>query len=897
FDIVPIARERIVENINDPVIVLDPSNRIVDINKAAAAFLSKRNSELIGQASESIFARWPLVIELLKDSHTSKREFSTKNKNETLFFDISISPILSKRQELLGRILVARDITRHKNLEMNYKMLSEELEQRILERTEELNKSVERYRAVVENQTEFIVRWKPDGARTFVNEAYCRYWGVTYEQALAINLVSHITNEDRSAIEAKMSRLNAGLIDSETEIHRVTKPDGTIGWQEWTDQALRDESGNLIEIQSVGRDVTARKQAEEALRESETIYRQAIEVAGAVPYRQSYPDQEFHITYDFIGEGIRQIAGYGPKEFNEPLWDSLVQESRLQGELAKYAWREAVQRVRSGVSPVWQCEHRIQTRNGETRWVYEAAVELRDKDGKSHGSIGLFQDITERKQAEEALQKSEERFSKAFQSSPTIITITQLSNGKLLEVNEAFEKIMGFTRAEVRGKTTVELGIWRDKADRDNITEIIGTNGQLKNAELQFRTKSGPYITCYYSAEIIDLEGEKCLLSTIEDITERKKSELRVLHLNRLYVTISQINQTIVHARDKDSLFREICRVTIDHGRFRMAWIGLLDESGERINPTIFAGAELGYLENLEIKYRDMTTGSGPTGTAVREGQCIICQDIASDPRMALWREPALERGYRSSAAVPIREQGHVIGALTVYASEPYGFDSEDKELLEQIGQDVSFALDSINAEIKREHAEANLAEAYDTTLEGWAKALELRDKETEGHSRRVTETTLVVARSMGFNEEALVHIRRGSILHDIGKMGIPDDILRKAGPLTEEERQIVLKHPNTAYDLLKQIPYLEQALEIPYSHHEKWDGTGYPRGLKGEEIPLSARIFAVVDVWDALTSNRPYRKAWDREEVIQYVIDDSGKHFDPHVVDIFLALVGKGEI
>jgi HD-GYP domain-containing protein (c-di-GMP phosphodiesterase class II) len=149
----------------------------------------------------------------------------------------------------------------------------------------------------------------------------------------------------------------------------------------------------------------------------------------------------------------------------------------------------------------------------------------------------------------------------------------------------------------------------------------------------------------------------------------------------------------------------------------------------------------------------------------------------------------------------------------------------------------------------------------------------------------------------MGFSEEELVHIRRGSILHDIGKMGIPDDILRKAGPLTDEERQIVLKHPDTAYNLLKQISYLEKALEIPYCHHEKWDGSGYPQGLIKEQIPLSARIFAVIDVWDALRADRPYRPAWDKEKVIQYLRSESGTHFDPHVVNIFLGLVEKGEI
>jgi PAS domain S-box-containing protein len=189
------------------------------------------------------------------------------------------------------------------------------------------------------------------------------------------------------------------------------------------------------------------------------------------------------------------------------------------------------------------------------------------------------------------------------------------------------------------------------------------------------------------------------------------------------------------------------------------------------------------------------------------------------------------------------------------------------------------------------------LAEAYDTTLEGWAKALEFRDKETEGHSRRVTETTLKLARSLGFSEEELVDIYRGSLLHDIGKMAIPDEILRKAGSLSDAERKIVREHPLIAYELLKHTPYLQKALEIPYCHHEKWDGSGYPRGLKEEEIPLAARIFAIADVWDALSYDRPYNKAWERDKVIEYLKAESGRHFDPKITNLFLGMVKQGGI
>ncbi len=189
------------------------------------------------------------------------------------------------------------------------------------------------------------------------------------------------------------------------------------------------------------------------------------------------------------------------------------------------------------------------------------------------------------------------------------------------------------------------------------------------------------------------------------------------------------------------------------------------------------------------------------------------------------------------------------------------------------------------------------LQEAYDVTLEGWARALELRDKETVGHTRRVTDTTLKIARRMGIYGEELNCIRRGAIMHDIGKMGVPDHILLKPGELTEEEREIMRQHPLLAYQLLSPISFLRKALDIPYCHHEKWDGSGYPRGLKGEEIPLAARIFAIADVWDAINSERPYKAAWTREKSMRYFIEQSGKHFDPRVLNVFLDMLDKGEI
>jgi len=191
------------------------------------------------------------------------------------------------------------------------------------------------------------------------------------------------------------------------------------------------------------------------------------------------------------------------------------------------------------------------------------------------------------------------------------------------------------------------------------------------------------------------------------------------------------------------------------------------------------------------------------------------------------------------------------------------------------------------------EDLNSELLIAYDKTIEGWARALDLRDKEVEGHTNRVTEIALKFARAAGFAEESLVHIRRGALLHDVGKLGIPDSILHKPAKLTKDECQVMQMHPVYAYQWLSSISYLAPALDIPYYHHERWDGTGYPRGLKGDEIPLAARLFAIVDVWDALCSDRPYRKAISKPEVLEYIRSQSGSHFDPELIKIFVELVG----
>jgi HD-GYP domain-containing protein (c-di-GMP phosphodiesterase class II) len=252
------------------------------------------------------------------------------------------------------------------------------------------------------------------------------------------------------------------------------------------------------------------------------------------------------------------------------------------------------------------------------------------------------------------------------------------------------------------------------------------------------------------------------------------------------------------------------------------------------------------------------------------------------------------EEKFVSYAGYPLLGKGQVKGVLEAFFRTPFTPNDDWLEFLQTMAGQAAIAIDNSQLFENLQRSNQELSLAYDTTLEGWGKALELRDKETEGHTRRVTELTMMLASRMGINDAELTHIRRGVLLHDIGKMGVPDHILRKTGPLDEDEWALMRKHPQYAHDWLHPITYLRPSLDIPYCHHERWDGSGYPRGLKGEEIPLAARLFTVVDVWDALNSDRPYRKAWPREKVIEYLRSESEKRFDPKIANIFLKMMAE---
>ena len=290
------------------------------------------------------------------------------------------------------------------------------------------------------------------------------------------------------------------------------------------------------------------------------------------------------------------------------------------------------------------------------------------------------------------------------------------------------------------------------------------------------------------------------------------------------------------------------------------------------------------------------TDPGGLAGRVVRVGLPLFVPDLAQAPVDGPRKRRLIAEGFVTYHGIPLMAEGRVKGVLECFRRAAMEPDSEWLAFAAMLAGQAAIAIDNaaLFEDLRRSNEELKVA--YDCTIEGWARALDLRDRDTEGHSRRVTEMALALARDMGLGEAELVQIRRGALLHDIGKLGVPDAILHKPGPLSEEEWAVMRRHPSYAVEILWPIEFLGPALDIPHFHHERWDGTGYPCGLADERIPLAARIFAAVDIWDALSHDRPYRRAWPQAQVREHLRSLSGTHLDPRVVDAFLGRLAAAE-
>jgi PAS domain S-box-containing protein len=495
-----------------------------------------------------------------------------------------------------------------------------------------------------------------------------------------------------------------------------------------------------------------------------------------------------------------------------------------------------------------------------------------------------IRDITAHKRAEESLYLQ----SSALNAAASAIMITN-PEGIIEWVNQAFTKLTGYSSAESIGRKPDDL-IKSGKQDQAFYKKLWDTvlAGEVWRSELTNQRKDGSlYIEEETINPLLNSDGKiSHFIAIKQDITARKQAEERIQRQLEHLTALSAIDRVIASNFDlKLSLSEILAHVTVELG-VDAADIFILNPNSQVLE----FGAERGFV-TASVRNAQIRVGESYAGRAALERQLVEIQNLKDGPDNLSLPSQLDGEGFVCYFGEPLIAKGQVKGVLEVFNRTVFDPDEEWCDFLKSLAGQTAIAIDNATLFESLQRSNSELTMAYDATIEGWSCALDLRDRETEGHTQRVTEMTLKLARLFGFSEAELVQIRWGALLHDIGKMGIPDEILHKPAPLTEEETEEMKKHPIFAYDMLSPIRYLRLALDIPYCHHEKWDGSGYPRGLKGTQIPLVARIFAVVDVWDALNTDRPYRPAWTDENVREHIRSLSGTHFDPHVVDMFMQI------
>jgi PAS domain S-box-containing protein len=464
----------------------------------------------------------------------------------------------------------------------------------------------------------------------------------------------------------------------------------------------------------------------------------------------------------------------------------------------------------------------------------------------AHKLRDLNADLARDLERESVFQEQRELFMAAFQRAKDGILI--LRGRAIVLANPGISEMTGAPLEEIVGSDFSRY--FRP----DLISEAVRRYEEWKASKFPPRLgratllkKDGSEVDIEFDAARVTYEGEEAALVIVSDVTYIKKAEEELLRLRQYELSL------------------------VEHANL---WVDVLDQNGNVVIWNKAAEEMSGYSKEDVIGHARIWEYLYPDKSY---------RDEIFPQAMRIIQQGESVRGYETTIRARDGQKkiiswysrdlfddlGHTIGSIA-------------------IGLDVT-ALRGVNEALGR--ANEALTSAYDQTLEGWSRALDLRDKETEGHSRRVTELTVHLARIAGMSEAELLHVRRGALLHDIGKLGIPDSILQKPDRLTEDEWAQMRKHPEYAYQLLWPIEYLRSAIDIPYCHHEKWDGTGYPRGLKGEAIPLAARLFAVADIWDAIRSDRTYRQGWETEKAIEHIKSLAGTHLDPHAVEYFLSI------
>jgi len=522
------------------------------------------------------------------------------------------------------------------------------------------------------------------------------------------------------------------------------------------------------------------------------------------------------------------------------------------------------------------------------------AFSIHDEQGVYLYSVHTLEDITKRKRDIEALRASERRFFQLANSLPQLVWTCQ-PDGPCDFLSQQWVNYTGIPEAEQLEYRWLEQLHPDDRPSTVAAWQAASASGEDFHVEFRIRRHDGVYR--WFDTQAVRLRDEEGRtvkwFGSNTDITNRKQHELDIWRANRALRTLSAGNQTLIHSTDEQQLLQAMCSVAVEKGGYRMAWVGFVENDTEQsIRPVAQAGFEEGYLENSLITWVDNEHGQGPTGRAVRTCAIQVAQDIALDPKMTLWRTEAMKRGYASSIALPLLEQGRCFGVLSIYAAEADSFDDDEIKLLKEMASDLAFGILTLRIkEAHREH-EQRLQKNMLQTVEAIASIVEMRDPYTSGHQARVAEVARSIAHRMGLSEEMTQVIHLAGLVHDLGKIAIPAEILSKPGRLNDIEYSLIKMHPQAGFDILKDIDFSWPIAQMVLQHHERLDGSGYPHSLKGDEILLGARILCVADVVEAMSSHRPYRPGLGVEAAMDEIKRGRGLIYDAKVVDACVSLI-----
>ncbi len=665
----------------------------------------------------------------------------------------------------------------------------------------------------------------------------------------------------------------------------------------YEDLPLKTKDGRLIDVEFISnvylvgvekviqcdvRDISEHKNLIRAMLENEKKYHSFIETSSDGIFIFELSGKILNVNVAICNE-----LGYTKTELmSMNIWNIIPEEFFDQ-------FKIRLRNILEGILFDVEMEYAIRGKEGEIHFVeILSAPYYKDKD--TIGFQGVARDITARKRTEAALQKSEAKFRMLVDHLPTVVyQLTSFDTGVLLYISPQIETLLGYTPEE-----------WLDDSKSfsnslhpDDIAYVLNKMSELGKAgdqfDLDYRmfSRTGKLVWVHeHTTRVRDAHGNHLFWQGIMlDISPQKQAEEKLQRQINHLTALRSIERMIASHFDlKTTLSEILSHTTIELG-VDAADILLLDTTSQRLE----FGAERGF-RTPAIRTASVRLGESCAGLAALSRQLVQIPNLEQKPDNYHLMNLMTVENFYCYYGIPLISMGEVKGVLEVFHRSPLEPDNEWFNFLDALGRQAALAIENVTLIESLQRSNSELSLAYDATIQGWSQALDLRDKETELHTQRVTELTMSLAKAFGFGEEELIQIRWGALLHDIGKMGVPDEILLKPGALSEDEWVLMRMHPIFAFQMLSPIRYLRKALDIPYCHHEKWDGSGYPQGLKGNQIPLVARIFAVVDVWDALRSDRPYRPAWAEDKALEYIKDSSGTFFDPYVVDVFLDSLGK---